>query len=336
MTLAVKINFLLIPAFLFFSCTGKKQNNYIKFNGLIQGTTYQVSYESISHKNYKPEIENLLSGFDSSLSLYKDYSIVSRINNNKKNVNLNDYFITAFYKSLEINKLTNGAFDITVGPLVNAWGFGPDEIRNIDSAKVNELLQLVGMHHIEIKEGFLMKDNPDVKLDFNAIAQGYSVDVTCDFLDKKGIKNYLVEIGGEIKTKGKNDKGKTWRIGIDKPFENMLQERDLQAIVELNNKSLATSGNYRKFYEENGIKYSHTINPKTGFPERTNLLSVTVIMDNCIDADAFATAFMVMGLDKSYGFASNNPNMEAYFIYGSQEGEFKVKMTDGFKNLIVE
>jgi thiamine biosynthesis lipoprotein len=201
---------------------------------------------------------------------------------------------------------------------------------------IYNLLDLVGMEKVVIRNNKLIKQSPGIKLDFNAIAQGFSVDLICDFLNKQGIENYLVEIGGEVSTKGVNKNGVLWRIGIDKPIESNLSVRELQAIVQLKDMAIATSGNYRKFYEENGVKYSHTINPKTGYPERTNLLSATVLTKECIIADAFATAFMVMGLEKSYNFVKNNPELEAFFIYADENGDFQVKATDGFKKLILE
>ena len=319
-----------------FSCSGEKKTDYLSFDGVVQGTTYKVTYQSPKNKNYKSEIEQLLSEFDSSLSLYQPNSIISRVNKNDTSVIIDELFSTVFEKAAVINKATEGAFDITVGPIVNAWGFGPEESMRIDKSIIDSLLEFVGMYKVRIENKKIIKEHPGIKLDFNAIAQGYSADLICELFEDTGIKNYLVEIGGEVKTKGLNKNGVPWRIGIDRPVESNITVRELQAIVQLSNKAIATSGNYRKFYEENGIKYSHTINPKTGYPERTNLLSATVLTDECIVADAYATAFMVMGLEKSFDFVEKEPELEALFIYADENGEFQVKATKGFEKLLLE
>ncbi|MBN2520584.1 MAG: FAD:protein FMN transferase [Bacteroidales bacterium] len=330
----MRFYYIFIILFLF-SCSGNNSKSYITIQGNIQGTSYKIIYQSQKKVDYTNEIEQILAGFDSTFSLYLPNSIISKINRDDS-VFINNYFITAFNKAREINEKTNGAFDITVGPLVNAWGFGPEGNKKIDDKLIDSLLLLVGMDKVKIVNNQLIKETPGIKLDFNAIAQGFSVDLVCDFLDSMNIKNYLVEIGGEVKTKGVNKNGVIWRIGIDKPIENVLVGRELQTIVKLKDKALATSGNYRKFYVENGIKYSHTINPKTGYPERSSLLSATVLANECITADAYATAFMVMGLEKSFEFAKNNPELEAYFIYADEESNFQVKYTKEFKKIKFE
>ena len=252
-----------------------------------------------------------------SLSNYKDSSIISRINRNE-DVVPDSFFIEAFRRSVEISALTDGAFDITVGPLVKAWGFGPDAHKTFTEAKRDSLLKLVGMDKVSMVNGRLVKSIPNVILDFNAIAQGYSVDVVSHFFDGLGIKNYLVEIGGEVRAKGKKA-GNFWRIGIDKPEDNnMTPGQTLQAIIKLSDKSISTSGNYRKFYIEDGIKYSHEINPKTGYPAKNTLLSASVIADDCAMADGLATAFMVMGKDKTIEFLRIHPEFEAFLVYSDE------------------
>lgn len=320
-----------------YSCNNSVSNsNYIAFGGFTQGTTYSITYESMDSINYQDQIEIILANFDTSLSTYNSKSLITRINNNESQTT--DFYLkTVLKKSEEVYCKTNGAFDITVAPLVNAWGFGFKNKEEISNAKIDSLLNIVGFNKICIKDSVILKKDSRVTIDVNAIAQGYSVDVVADFLEKKGIINYLVEIGGEVKAKGINKKGRAWRIGIDKPFDNNnVPGENLQAIIELTNKSLATSGNYRKFYERNGVKYSHTINPKTGYPVTHSLLSTTVIANDCMTADAYATAFMVIGLEESLKLVEELPCVEAYFIYSDENGEFQVKATTAIQELITE
>jgi len=325
--------------------------NYIKnklliLDGFAQGTTYHIVYKQpfslgfILNSNlhdYHEEIDSLLKEFDRSLSVYLPESVISRINNNDKDVMVDSLFNKVFHKAKSVNELSNGAFDITVGPLVNAWGFGTELRAIIDSALIDSLIQFVGMDKVRIEKKRVIKSEPGVKLDVNAIAQGYSVDIVAGFLSKKGIKNYLVEIGGEISSAGTKKKGTPWKVGIDKPYDNnYFPGQDLQVILALEDNCMATSGNYRKFFEKNGVKYSHSINPKTGYPVRHNLLSVTVTAPDCMSADAFATAFMIMGFDKSKKLVNKLDGIDAYFIYSDDKGDFCTEFTDGFREIIVE
>jgi len=331
-----KITLLFVLFSLLISCNRQPKPIFISFGGFTQGTTYSITYENPDSSVYKLAIETLLANFDSSLSIYNSQSVITKINNNQ--LNLPDtYLQTVFEKAQEVYNNTDGAFDITVAPLVNAWGFGFHNRSGITNSLVDSLLEFVGFNHISIKDSLIIKTDPRIMIDMNAIAQGYSVDVVADFLEKKGVDNYLVEIGGEVKTKGLNPKQKPWRIGIDKPEDNnMIPGKNLQAIITLTNKSLATSGNYRKFYEHNGVKYSHTINPKTGYPVTHSLLSATVTANDCMTADAYATAFMVMGLEKAYELAINLPDIEAYFVYSDKNGQYQVKSTPGIDQWIEE
>jgi thiamine biosynthesis lipoprotein len=246
------------------------------------------------------------------------------------------YFTAAYEKSLAAFRLTGGAFDITVGPLVKAWGFGPEAHKNFSPTRRDSLIRLVGMSKIRLVDGKIIKSDPGIKLDFNAIAQGYSVDVVCDYLMELGLDNFLVEIGGEVRGVG-NKTGAGWKIGIDRPEDNNFTPgANLQAIVRLDNMALATSGNYRKFYIEDGVKYSHTIDPVTGYPAKNNLLSATVLSRNCADADAVATACMVMGKEKAIDFISRNPQFEAYFVYSGDNGEFLTWISDGLGDYLTE
>jgi thiamine biosynthesis lipoprotein len=318
------------------SCTPKK-SEYLKIAGFAQGTTYHITYENSKNKDYTQDIDSILKAFDKSLSIYDSTSIISRINNNDPSAEADDWFIDVFNTSARVNKISNGAFDITVGPVVNAWGFGNGPVAKHDTTYIDSLLQFVGMDKVRMEGRKVIKQYSGVKIDVNAIAQGYSVDVVCDFFKKKGIKNYLVEIGGEVRGKGTNAKNTFWHIGIDRPQDgNIMPGEQLQAIIEIDNKALATSGNYRKFFVENGIKYSHTIDPKTGFPARNTLLSATVVCDNCTDADAYATSFMVLGLDKSKEMLARLKEVDVYFVYSNEQGGYEIFFNEGMKKRIVE
>ncbi len=272
--------------------------------------------------------------FDQALSTYKDSSIISMINKNEPNIKVNDIFITFFEKSSFAYDKTDGYFDITVGPLVKAWGFGVVEEHDSDSSSIDSIKEFVGMGKIKLENEKLIKEDPRIYIDGNAIAQGQSVDYISDFFEKEGLENYLIEIGGEVRAKGLNNENKIWKIGIDKPLEEP-EVRELQAIITLDNKALATSGNYRKFYEFNGVKYSHSISPKTGYPVRDKILSATIITDDCSLADAYATACMVMGYEKALKFIKSMPEVEAYIIYSGENGKYEVYQTEGFKECIV-
>jgi FAD:protein FMN transferase len=313
----------------------KPVTKYHKISGNTQGTTYHITYEDRPSRNLQPRIEQLLKKFDLSLSTYEPQSLISRINRNEPHIRLDRYFRKVYHKAEEVYHISGGDFDITVAPLVNAWGFGPKSGISADSATIDSLMQFVGMDKISIDGNTIVKKNPNVQLDVNAIAQGYSVDIVTEFLDRKGIPNYMVEIGGEVKAKGVNEKGQLWRIGVDKPFENnMVPGQNLQAIVELENRALATSGNYRKFYKKNGVKYAHSISPRTGYPVFSRLLSASVMTSDCMTADAYATAFMIMGLEKSIILLSNQDTVNAFLIYSDDEGNFKTYMTPGMKEFL--
>jgi len=330
------ITFALIPILLLAACQGKK-SEYLKMSGFAQGTTYHITYENSNHQDYSADIDSILKAFDRSLSIYDSTSIISRINSDDPSVEADDWFVEVFNKSAEVNALSEGALDITIGPIVHAWGFGNAPLAQHDTAYIDSLLQYVGMDKVKLEGRKIIKKFPGVTLDVNAVAQGYSVDVISHFFDDKGIKNYLVEIGGEVRSKGSNAKDKVWRIGIDKPTDgNITPGEELQAIIELNNRSLTTAGNYRKFFVENGVKYGHTIDPKTGFPAKNTLLSATVVCDDAMTADAWDTAFMVLGLEKSKELLKKLPGIEVYFIYSNAQGEYEVFISEGMKKMIAK
>ncbi len=316
----------LIPALLFIlqvtSC--KKEGEFQSFAGFTQGTTYSIVYRESrlsSADKVKEEVEALLAEFDMSLSLYKDSSLISRINRNET-TETDNYISELLNLSALISQRTGGAFDITVGALVRAWGFGPDERREVSDEKVDSIRQFTGFEKISLNNGRIVKSDPRTSLDFNAIAQGYAVDVVCAYFDRSGSSDYLVEIGGEVRVKGTRG-DRMWKIGIDRPRDNnMVPGSDLEAIISIEDRALATSGNYRKFYVEDGVKYSHTIDPRTGYPARSRLLSATILAKNCATADAVATACMVMGVEKSIEFINTNPDIEGFLIFSGDGGEF--------------
>jgi len=322
-----------VITFLFISLLSCNKAQYTVFEGFAQGTTFRMVYES--NDNYEDTIMKMLQEFDRTLSLYQDSSMISRINRNDTSVVLNDLFIEFYNKSSEVFKKSRGYFDITVAPLVKTWGFGPKEFIKSDSASIDSLLEFVGMNKIKIEGKKLIKSDPRIEIDGNAIAQGQSVDYISRFFESRGISNYMIEIGGEVRTKGKNDQGKSWKIGIDKPIEGSdEQDRELETIVQISNKSLATSGSYRKFHLVDGIKYSHSINPITGYPAKDILLSASIIADECSIADAYATACMVMGFNRAKDFIANSNGLDAYFIYSGENGNLEIYVSPGFDKYI--
>lgn len=303
---------------------------YNSINGLVFGTVYNITYQYDG--DLKPEIEAELKRFDGSLSPFNDTSIITRVNRNEENVRADEFFRHCFDRSMEISKETQGAFDITVAPLANAWGFGFKQGTFPDSIMIDSLLQITGYEKVKLVEGKVIKQDPRIMLSCSAIAKGYSVDVVARLLDSKGIKNYMVDIGGEIVAKGLNPKNTLWRIGINKPIDDSLSvNQEIQTILQLTDVGLATSGNYRNFYYKDGKKYAHTIDPRTGYPVQHNILSATVVAENCLTADALATAFMVMGLKEAEAFANAHPTIDACFIYSDESGELKMFFTEGMK-----
>jgi len=312
------------------SCRNYKPGFFISFSGPTQGTIYNITYQSRDSIDYQSRIESLLREFDMSVSTYEPASLISRFNKTPEDIRPDEYLRTVVEASRQIFEESNGAFDITIAPVVNAWGFGFTDPAIIDSALIDYLLQFVGMDKVYFRDGYLLKDEEGVMLDVNAIAQGYAVDVVSEFLESEGISNYLVEIGGEVRCKGINSRGQHWRIGIDKPIDGlMIPGVQMEAIISLSGRSLATSGNYRRFYEKDGIKYSHTIDPATGYPVQHGLLSATVIADDCMTADGWATAFMVIGLEESKEILSRRSDLEAYLIYNDEEGQYRSYHTKG-------
>jgi thiamine biosynthesis lipoprotein len=308
----------------------------MSINGQTQGTYYAVTYYDYEGRNFRPAFDSILMAFDQSVSLWNRNSIITRVNNNDSTVVPDDWFIDLFQKSKKVSRNTSGAFDMTVGPLVSAWGFGLENRLYLDSAKVDSLLQFVGYPLVDLENGKIIKKDPRLRIDFNAIAQGYAVDLLAAFLESQKIRIYLIDIGGEVYARGLKPDGSRWRVGIEKPASDPSDDRQLKAILEVIDEAIATSGNYRKFYEENGIRYSHTIDPSTGYPARNSLLSVSVRAKKCWEADAYATAFMVMGYNKAMDYLSSNNDLDAYLIYSDSSGRLKTRMTEGFRTILAE
>ncbi len=324
----------------------------IERTGNTQGTTYAIICND-SIRFEKKEIDAILANFDQALSGYIDASVVSKLNNaGPGTFSYEDdfnYFRRCYEMAWEVYEVTGGAFDPTVYPLVDGWGFMKDVENVPDSSRVDSLRRLVSFedgYHFSYEpeknettgKYEVIKNTRGAKLDFNAIAQGLAVDVLAEEIERRGGENYFVEIGGEIRVKGVNSSGREWSIGIDKPIEKSdANSRELQEIVVLSNKSIATSGSYRKFYEKDGVKYSHTLNPYTGYPVTHSMLSATVVMPSCAFADAYATAFMVMGFEKSKAFFDAHPelHMEVYFIFINEYDEYETFYSNGFEKMIV-
>jgi thiamine biosynthesis lipoprotein len=323
----MKAKFFLVVSFLFLtltSCEKKaKSTEPIRLQGPVFGTTYNIIYYD-NTTNFNTEIQQLFDEINQSLSTYIPTSDISRINKGEKGIKVDAYFQEVFSKSERIYKETDGYFDPTVGNLVNAWGFGPEKpLNDLDAAKVEELMTYVGFDKVAIENGEITKKYPETYFDFNSVAKGYGIDVIARFLESRQVKNYLVEIGGEIRTRGEKPENKSWTVQIESP--NTDGTRSAYDIMTLKDKSMASSGNYRKFrITESGEKYVHTINPKTGYAKESNLLAATVIAElDCADVDAYATAFMVMGLEKTQTFLSSKPELKVILIYVDANGELK-------------
>lgn len=303
-------------------------------SGSIFGTVYHVTYQCDS--SLKAEIEQEMKKVDFSLSPFNKSSIITQINNNEE-VIPDSLFIHVFNLSKQVSEQTKGAFDITIAPLVNAWGFGFKNAENITPELIDSLRSFVGFDMVELSQDHqIVKQDPRITLDCSAIAKGYGSDVVANFFNTKGINNYMIEIGGEIVVKGHNPKERKWRVGINKPIDDSLSTRnEIQTILEITDCAMATSGNYRNFYFKDGKKYAHTINPHTGYPVQHSILSATVIAPDCAIADAYATSFMVMGLDGTKEILKQRPELQAYIIYSDEKGENEIYMTEGIKDFII-
>lgn len=318
---------LAVVCFFFVSCE-QKEKKYV-FDGLVQGTYYHIIIYSKDTTQIQQGFDSIFTLVDNTFSLWNKNSLLTKLNNNEQ-VNLNSLFIDNFNRAKQINILTDGALDITIGAIVQAYGFANKDKQEINKRVIDSLKTFIGMDKVSIKDNKLIKTYKETQLDFNAIAQGYTTDMISDFLTKRGVENFLVDVGGEVYCKGEKPNGKSWSVAIETPTDDAKNERSYQTLVKLKNKSIVTSGNYRKFYMENGVKYSHTIDPKTAQSVKHNLLSASAIADDATLADGLATAFMVMGLEKSKEFLSKHKEFAGYFIYSDEKGDMKVWQSDNF------
>ena len=312
----------------------QRSTPYQKNSGTTFGTTYHITYQY--SEDLQDEIEAELKKVDDKFSMFNSQSVVARLNKGE-NPELSSDFIDVFKLARQVSEDTNGAFDITVAPLVNAWGFGFKHEQMPTKEQVDSLLQFIGYQYVTLQGNHIKMQKPGMMLDFSAIAKGYGVDVVARLLERYDIKNYMVEIGGEITTRGINPERVPWKIGVNKPNEDALDEsHELQTILNVTDKSMATSGNYRNFYVKEGKKYAHTIDPKTGYPVQHTLLSATVLANRCAIADAYATSFMVMGMDGAKEILERHKELMAYLIYTDRKGHLTVWYSPSLKDKIVK
>jgi len=325
--------FVPLLAFVFFE---KKDQRQYTIHGYAQGTDYTVKYFATDSIVTKGEVDSILMVIDSSMSLYKPYSSINQFNASAKGMRIDRHFANVMTKSFEIYRNTQGRFDVTVKPLVQLWGFGVKPVERFpDSMMVSAVLKCVGMRFLSLKGNVLKKERPCVQIDLNGIAQGYSVDVVAEHLNLKGIKTYVVEIGGELRMKGPKPDGTSLRIGIEGPSESPDAEPAIRHTLAINNGAITTSGNYRRFLQMGRKRISHLIDPKSGYPLSNSLISVTVYSRDAITADGYDNAIMAMNIDEAMAFVSAKKNMEAYIIYHCKDGSIADTLTKGFKQLIV-
>ncbi|WP_075558218.1 FAD:protein FMN transferase [Parabacteroides timonensis] len=308
------------------ACTNQKQ--YFEESGSVFHTIYHVKYEASELLTDKIDAE--FQKFNLSLNPFNPNSIISKVNQNEP-VETDDWFIEVFNKAREVSDHSDGVFDITCAPLVNLWGFGFSKMDSVTPQMIDSIKQFVGYQKVKLNGRKVVKEDPRILLNCSAIAKGYASDIIARLLEREGVKNYMVEIGGEVTMKGVNQNGNCWRIGINKPEDDSTGIRnDIEEVVQLCKKGgVATSGNYRNYYVKDGKKYAHTIDPRTGYPSEQNILSATIVADDCITADAYATAFMAMGLEKARQAAKNIPDIEYYVIYSDENGKHQIEYSEG-------
>lgn len=311
---------------MFTACT--KQKQYFEESGSIFHTIYHIKYEGSEILTEKIDAE--FQKFNLSLNPFNPNSIISKVNRNEP-VEVDDWFIEVFNRAKEVSDHSEGIFDITCAPLVNLWGFGFSKMDSVTPQMIDSIKQFVGYQKVRLDGRKVVKDDSRILLNCSAIAKGYASDVIARLLEREGIENYMVEIGGEVTMKGVNQNGKCWRIGINKPEDDSTGvKNDIEEVVQLCKKGgVATSGNYRNYYVKDGKKYAHTIDPRTGYPSEQSILSATIVAEDCITADAYATAFMAMGLEKAREAAKNIPGIEYYVIYSDENGKHQIEYSTG-------
>ena len=311
---------------MFTACT--KQKQYFEESGSVFHTIYHSKYEGSEILTEKIDAE--FQKFNLSLNPFNPNSIISKVNRNEA-VEADDWFIEVFNKAKEVSDHSEGIFDITCAPLVNLWGFGFSKMDSVTPQMIDSIKQVVGYQKVRLDGRKVVKDDSRILLNCSAIAKGYASDIIARLLEREGIENYMVEIGGEVTMKGVNQNGKCWRIGINKPEDDSTGiKNDIEEVVQLCKKGgVATSGNYRNYYVKDGKKYAHTIDPRTGYPSEQSILSATIVAEDCITADAYATAFMAMGLEKAREAAKNIPGIEYYVIYSDENGKHQIEYSTG-------
>ena len=313
------LTFLVIGTILILNESKQEQPQYRTAQGLVFGTRYNVTY--LYNADLQPDIDHTLALVDSALSMFNAESTISAVNRSESIQVTDTMFLKVYRRAMEISAMTGGAFDITVAPAVNAWGFGFKHAENIRQATIDSLMEITGYHKIHEQDGLITKDDPRIMLDCSAIAKGFGSDMVAAMFRSKGINDFMVEIGGEIVVSGHNPKGNLWGIGISKPVDDSLSiNNELQTVIKVSDIAMATSGNYRNFYVKDGRKYAHTIDPHTCMPVSHTLLSATVLAADCATADALATSMMVMGLDSAQALCSRHPEFQAYLIYQTPDG----------------
>ena len=318
------LTFLVIGTILILNESKQEQPQYRTAQGLVFGTRYNVTY--LYNADLQPDIDHTLALVDSALSMFNAESTISAVNRSESIQVTDTMFLKVYRRAMEISAMTGGAFDITVAPAVNAWGFGFKHAENIRQATIDSLMEITGYHKIHEQDGLITKDDPRIMLDCSAIAKGFGSDMVAAMFRSKGINDFMVEIGGEIVVSGHNPKGNLWGIGISKPVDDSLSiNNELQTVIKVSDIAMATSGNYRNFYVKNGRKYAHTIDPHTCMPVSHTLLSATVLAADCATADALATSMMVMGLDSAQALLSRHPEFQAYLIYQTPDGTITTK-----------
>lgn len=324
-----KILFVLL-LLVIYSCN---KSNYRAYRGGMYGTTFSIIYNY--HSNLDKDIYDRMNSINASLSMFNPNSTISKFNQKGvMQIAIDSDFEKMYTKAVEVYEATDGAFDISVAPLINAWGFGYKHQKLPTDEVVDSIMNFIGMDKVTMENHFIKKKIDGVELDASSIAKGLGVDLVAEYLDDKNIKNYMVEIGGEVRVKGVNRNGVKWRVGIDKPLEHD-KNREIQLILNMDDGAVATSGNYRNFYIKDGQKYTHTINPHTGYPVSKSILSASVYSATCMEADAYATAFMVLGLDAAKSVIKNVKSIEGLIIYG-EEDSIRIWMSDGFAKLTSE
>lgn len=318
---------------LFVSCN--KTDKKYTFDGLTQGTYYHIIIYASDTIGIKKGFDSIFSAVDNTFSLWNKNSLLTKLNNNE-DIELNSMFVDNFNIAKQINKLTLGALDITIGGVVQAYGFANKSKQELSEGLLDSLLNFVGIDKVKIENNKLVKSCKETQLDFNAIAQGYTSDIISKYLIKRGVRNFIVDVGGEVYCQGEKPNKKKWNVAIEKPAESPNSERTYNITINLKDKGIVTSGNYRKFYIKDGVKYSHTIDPKTARPVTHSLLSASVIAENATTADGLATAFMVMGLEKTKAFLKQHKEYAAYLIYSNEKGEMITWQSDNFNQYIAE